>query len=114
MRKDASLIPHYYHPDFQRESNGQLEDYQAFASGHEKMYATPVTFEVRYDDASWVESAAKVAVRLWIRKQTSIGQPLEFEILLVAAYLDGKIHHLWEMTSPRRWASSTRNDHGSA
>ncbi|MFM0176416.1 hypothetical protein [Paraburkholderia sediminicola] len=34
MKKDASLIAHDYHPDFVLETNGQKQNYDAFAEGH--------------------------------------------------------------------------------
>ena len=34
IKKDASLISHYYHPDFLLETNGQKQDYTAASQLH--------------------------------------------------------------------------------
>jgi hypothetical protein len=100
IKKDASLIAHYYHPEFLLETNGQKQDYETFVKGHEKIYATAVTYEIRYDPDSWVEEAAKIAVRVWIKTQRPEEDAVEFEVVLIATYLDGKIHRVWELTWP--------------
>ena len=100
VKKKAALLPHYYHPDFVLETNGRQQDYETFAAGHRKIYATDVTYEVRYDDAAWVENPTRVAGRVWIRTQRPNEAPVEFEVVLIAACVDGKIHRLWELTWP--------------
>jgi hypothetical protein len=64
VKKDASLIAHYYHPDFILETNGQKQNDDAFAEGHRKVYATEVTYAIRYDDATWVEGPESIAARV--------------------------------------------------
>ena len=100
IKKEASLIPRYYHADFVLETNGQTQDYDAFSKGHEKVYATPITYEVRYDDTAWIESATSVAARVWITTQRANEVPVEYEVVLIATYVDAKIHRLWELTWP--------------
>jgi hypothetical protein len=100
IKKDASLIPHYYHPDFLLETNGKKQDYEAFAQGHDTVYATPIRYEVRYDPDSWVEGAERVAVRVWIKTQRPDEDAVEFEVVLIATYVAGKIYRLWELTWP--------------
>lgn len=100
VKKDASLISHYYHPDFILDTNGQKQDYEAFSAGHEKVYATDITYKVGYDDETWVESATKVAARVRIKTQRPSEAPVEFEVVLIATYVDRKIHRLWELTWP--------------
>jgi hypothetical protein len=100
IRKDASLIARYYHPEFLLETNGQKQDYETFAKGHEKIYAAAVTYEVRYDPDSWVEEAEKIAVRVWIKTQRPAEDAVEFEVVLIATYLDDKIYRVWELTWP--------------
>lgn len=100
VKKDAALISHYFHPDFILETNGQKQDYKAFGAEHAKVYATDITYEVRYDEESWVESAMEVAVRVWIKTQRPGEAPVEFEVVLIAAYVDRKIHRVWELTCP--------------
>ncbi|MFM0557629.1 hypothetical protein P0D69_42830 [Paraburkholderia sediminicola] len=100
MKKDASLIAHDYHPDFVLETNGQKQNYDAFAEGHRKVYATDVAYEIRYDDDTWVESPERVAARVWIKTQRPNEAPVEFEVVLIATYVDRKIHRVWELTWP--------------
>jgi hypothetical protein len=111
VKKDASLVSHYYHPDFLLETNGQHQDYKTFSQGHEKVYATPITYEIRYDEASWVESAESVAVRVWIKTQRPNEDATEFEVVLIAAYVDGKIHRVWELTWPDWTTVKAFKDH---
>ncbi|SFM92201.1 nuclear transport factor 2 family protein [Variovorax sp. OV329] len=98
--KDASLIGHYYHPDFMLLSNGEEQDYATFLAGHRRIYASAVRYAVRYDDDSWVEEPDRVAVRLWITVQRPGEAPTEFEVLAIAQWKDGRIHRLWELTRP--------------
>jgi hypothetical protein len=44
------LIKHYYHPEFVPETNGQRQDYASFAAGHQRVYATDISYGVRYND----------------------------------------------------------------
>jgi hypothetical protein len=100
IKKDASLVSHYYHPDFVLETNGQKQDYTAFAEGHRKVYATDIAYEVRYDDDAWVETHARIAARVWIKTERSNEPAVEFEVVLIATYVDQKIHRVWELTWP--------------
>ena len=100
IRKDASLIPHYYHPDFVLETNGGKQRYAAFLQGHETVYATDISYAVRYDEETWVEQADRIAVRVWITTQKPGDDAVEIEVMLIARYVDGKIHRLWELTWP--------------
>jgi hypothetical protein len=100
VKKVASLIPHYYHPDFLLFTNGQTQSYRLFAEGHKKMYATSITYEVTYDEDTWVESAGKVAVRCWIKTQLASEDAVEYEVVLIGTYVDQKLHRLWELTWP--------------
>jgi hypothetical protein len=100
IKKDAALIAHYYHPDFVLESNGKKQDYAAFVKGHETVYASDITYAVRYDDQAWVESEDRVGARVWITTQRHDEQPVEFEVILLATYKQAKIHRVWELTWP--------------
>ena len=64
------------------------------------MYATAITYAVRYDDGSWVESPDRVAVRVWITTQRPGEPATQIEVMLIATWLDGRIHRLWELTWP--------------
>ncbi|WP_219908309.1 hypothetical protein [Paraburkholderia sp. BL18I3N2] len=98
MKQDASLIAHYHHPDFILETNGQKQDYDASAEGHRKVYAAEDTNEIRYDDGTWAESPERIATRVWIKTRRPNEAPPEFEVALIASYVDRKIHRVWELT----------------
>ena len=98
IKKDASLISHYYHPDFVLETNGQKQDYTAFAEGHRKVYAADITYEVRYDDDASVETSDRIDARVWIKTERPNEPAVEFEVVLIAKYVDQKIHRVWELT----------------
>jgi hypothetical protein len=84
IKKDANLIGRYYHPDFELETNGQRQNYAAFVGGHERVYASSISYDVRYDEASWIESGNKVAARMWIRTRRAEEAPTEIEVVLIA------------------------------
>ena len=100
LRKDASLIPVFYDTGFRLYSNDQEQDYQAFLEGHERLYATDISYAASYDEDAWVESEDEVAGRMWITT-TKPGQPsTRIEVILVARFCDGRLHRLWELTWP--------------
>lgn len=100
VAKDATAIDRYYHPDFVLTTNGETEDLAAFRAGHEAVYATPVAYAVRYDEDAWVETADRVAGRVWIAVTRPGADPVELEVVFIATVVDGKIHRLWELTWP--------------
>ena len=61
---------------------------------------------MRYDDEAWVETADRVAGRLWITTARPDTRPTEMEIVLVATFVDGLIHRVWEVTWPD-WSALT-------
>ena len=66
LPKNADLIERYYHPDFELTSNGIVQHYAEYISGHRDVYATGIRYSIRYDEDSWVESTDRVAARMWI------------------------------------------------
>lgn len=100
VRKDIELLPVYYHPDFTLTTNGQQQDYDTFAAGHAKVYPTPITYSVSYDEQAWVEAPDRVAGRMWITTQLPGEDPTTMEIILIATYLDGRLHRVCELTWP--------------
>ncbi len=100
VAKNADLIQHYYHADFVMTSDGLSQDFPAFRDSHRKLYATAITYAVEYDEAAWVEAADKVAGRVWITTARPGEQPTRIEVVLIAAYRDGRIHRVWETTWP--------------
>jgi hypothetical protein len=104
VAKDAALIEHYYHPDFVMYSDGLSQDFAEFAESHRGVYATSIEYSIEYDDEAWVESADRVAGRMWITTARPDEAPTRIEIVVIAAYRDGKIHRVWETTWPS-WRS---------
>lgn len=100
VKKDASLISRYYHPDFLLETNGRRQGFAEFSAGHARLYATSISYDIRYDESSWVESDHKVAARLWIATQRPNEAAVEMEVVLIATYIDSRISHLLELTWP--------------
>lgn len=98
--KDADAVTDYYHPDFQMVSNGVTQDYDAFAASHSTVYETPISYRIRYDEDTWVQSTDRVAGRMWITTARPGEEPTEIEIILIATYRDGLLHRLWELTWP--------------
>ena len=99
-KKNVSLVPRYYHPDFVLETNGQRQGFADFLAGHERVYATAIRYEIRYDESSWVESGDKLAARLWITTQRPGEAPTQIEVVLIATYIGNLIGHLLELTWP--------------
>lgn len=100
VHKDASLVEHYYHPDFQLFTNGLTQDYQSFAAGHRTVYATEISYAIDYDDDAWVTTEDRVAGRVWITATRPGKDPTEIQVILVATVVDGRFHRLWELTWP--------------
>jgi hypothetical protein len=57
-----------------------------------------------YDEQAWVESTDKVAARVWITTTRPGEEPTPIEVVLIAAYRNGRIHRIWETTWPS-WRS---------
>lgn len=100
IEKNADLLPDYYHPDFHMISNGRDQDYPAFAESHRKVYLTPISYSVSYDEEAWVETTDRVAGRMWITTARPDEDPTTMEIMLIATFLGGRLYRLWELTWP--------------
>lgn len=100
VAKNHELIAHYYHPDFIMTSNGQQQDYAAFAASHERIYTTAISYAFRYDEQAWVQSDDRVAGRVWVTTKRPEEEATTMELILIATFLDGRIHRLWELTWP--------------
>jgi len=100
IKKDASLIPKYYHQDFLLYTNGQKWDYTQMFEMHEKIYKTPIQYEIAYDAQTFVEKENKLACKIWITTSRPNEQPTKLELILIAEYKEGKIFRLWELTYP--------------
>ncbi len=100
VAKNEDLIEHYYHPEFIMYSDGLRQDFAEFAAGHRRIYATAISYDVTYDEEAWVEAADRVAGRMWITTARPGEAPTRIEIVVIAAYRDGRIHRVWETTWP--------------
>lgn len=104
--KDASKIAEFYHRDFWMSTNQIEQRYDDFYADHVRYYgeAAQMSYAVEYDEDSFVENEFGVSARLWITTTKAGGDATRIEVLLIAKYLDDKIHRLWELTLPN-WAS---------
>ena len=100
VAKNAALIERYYAPDFLMSSDGLTQGFTEFRDSHRKLYATPISYTVEYDEQAWVQDTDKVAGRVWITTSRPNEQPTRIEVVLIAAYRDGRIHRVWETTWP--------------
>ena len=99
-KKDSSVIERFYDPSFVMFSNGVTQDFEAFAASHRTVYATEISYSVEYDEEAWVETADKVAGRLWITTRRPGEGPTRIEVMLIATFRDDRITRLWETTWP--------------
>jgi hypothetical protein len=100
QQKNITVAARYYHPEFVLESNGTRQEYSAFIAGHARVYATAITYAVRYDEASWIEKSNKLAARMWITTQRPGEEAVEIEVVLIATFEGSHIKHLLELTWP--------------
>jgi len=98
--KDASQLERYYDPGFQLVTNGTTQDYADFARGHVEVYRTAIAYAVRYDEQAWVQTEDRVGGRLWITTSRPGEEPTEIEVVLLATFVAGRLHRLWELTWP--------------
>lgn len=100
VAKNAELIEHYYHPDFVMSSDGLTQTFAEFRDSHRDLYTTSIGYAIEYDEQAWVEAADKVAGRVWITTSRPGEEPARIEVVLIAAFRDGRIHRVWETTWP--------------
>ena len=104
IAKNAELVGRYYHPDFVMHSDGLSQNFAEFRDSHREIYTTPISYAIDYDEQAWVEADGKVAGRVWITTVRPGEKPTRIEVVLIAAFRDGKIHRVWETTWPS-WRS---------
>jgi hypothetical protein len=100
VKKDISKVPMYYHRDFLLYTNGQEINYKEFLESHAKYYATPIKYEIEYDEDTFLEQGEKLAGRIWITTSRPNESPKKIEVILIAEFKDNKIYRLWELTYP--------------
>jgi hypothetical protein len=100
LKKDSAVISHYYHPEFLLYTNEEVMAYSDFVASHQKYFATPIKYEIQYDEETLVEQAEKIAARVWITTCMPDEPARKIEVILIAQYKDEKIYRLWELTYP--------------
>jgi hypothetical protein len=100
VAKKAELVERYYDPDFVMQSDGLTQNFTEFHRSHDEIYSTPISYAIEYDEQAWVEAADKVAGRVWITTSRPGEQPTRIEVVLIAAFRDGRIRRIWETTWP--------------
>lgn len=100
LKKDPDLISEFYSPEFELHTNGQKQTYEEFLAGHERVYATEITYRVEYDEDSWVEQGDRVAGRLWITTSRPDQEETRIEVTLIAHFAGDRISRITETTWP--------------
>jgi hypothetical protein len=100
VQKDPAAIERFYDPSFVMFSNGVTQNLEDFAASHRSVYATEISYSVEYDEDAWVETPDKVAARVWITTSLPNESPTRIEVVLIAAFHDGRITRVWEATWP--------------
>ena len=100
LKKQASKIPQYYHPDFLLYTNGETMDYAEFLRSHQEYYASPIQYQIEYDEETFLENKDRLAGRVWITVKKPEHPPRKIEVVLIAQYKDHKLYRLWELTYP--------------
>jgi hypothetical protein len=100
VQKDPAAIERFYDPSFVMFSNGVTQNFEDFAESHRSVYATEISYSVEYDEDAWVETPDKVAARVWITTSLPNESPTRIEVVLIAAFHDGRITRIWETTWP--------------
>ena len=99
-KKDPTAIEQFYDPSFVMFSNGVTQDFEAFTASHRIVYSTEIRYSVEYDEDAWVETPDKVAARVWITTSRPNESPTRIEVVLIAAFHEGRITRVWETTWP--------------
>jgi hypothetical protein len=100
VRKDIGAIDRFYDPSFVMYSNGVTQNFDEYAASHRSVYDTSISYSIEYDDEAWVETKDKVAGRVWITTSLPGESPTRIEVVLIAAYISGRITRIWETTWP--------------
>ena len=99
-KKNATLIPTYYHEEFELYANGQMQDYAYFLDFHEKIYQTEITYKVSYDENAFLETNNKLAARVFFVITKANESPKELEVVLISEFKNDKIFRIWELCYP--------------
>ena len=99
-KKQAQLIPKYYHPNFVLYTNGKTMGYEQFTSMHKKVYKTDIQYAIHYKPQTVVESGDKIAANIIIDISHGEQAAKSIEVILIAEYKDNLIYRVWELTYP--------------
>lgn len=113
LKKDASQIQRYFHPGFVLKTNGQRQALATFLRRRELEYSRSMTFEVNIDEQAWVDAETAVGARLWLTVRAPGKHPEVHEIVLLARFVDERIHRMWELCMPARTAPTSKDVAGS-
>lgn len=100
VAKDITAVDRFYDPSFVMYSNGVTQNFEEFVASHRTVYDTAISYAVEYDEEAWVEGEDKVAGRVWITTTRPGESPTRIEVVLIAAFKDGRITRVWETTWP--------------
>ncbi len=100
LKKNASLIPKYYHEEFLLYTNGQEMNYISFLESHYSYFKTPISYEIDFDENTILEQNERLACRVWITTKMPEEAAKKIEVILIAEYKDDKLYRLWELTYP--------------
>jgi SnoaL-like domain len=100
LHKDITAIDRFYDPSFVMYSNGMTQNFDEYAASHRTVYDTQISYSIEYDEEAWVETSDKVAGRVWITTALPGQSPTRIEVVLIAAFKDGRITRVWETTWP--------------
>jgi hypothetical protein len=78
--KNAEIAERYCDPDFVMYSDGLMQNFTEFHHSHREIYATPITYAIEYDEQACVETADKVADRVWITTSRPGDRPTRIEV----------------------------------
>jgi len=75
-------------------------NYDDFFNRHQKIYKTPIIYQIAYDEDTFVVQGEKLAGRIFITVQKPREKAKKLEVILIAQYKDKKLYRLWELTYP--------------
>jgi len=100
-KKNAALIPKYYHEEFELYANGQTQNYAYFLDFHKNIFQTGIYYKVSYDENAFIEQGEKVAARVFFVIRSKPSEPVkELEVILISEFKDNKIFRIWELCYP--------------
>ena len=76
-------------------------NYAQFYALHQRLFATPINYHIKYDAHNWVVSSQKVAARVFIDIQVPNAPVRQLEVFVIAHFnVDHRLTALYELTYP--------------